>query len=328
MNSGSSWDTRVGLSADPASVMRHMSVAGERALYVLGSYEGRVTIHSQQIRAFNLAYALGILGELGPSKRMAVVGGGIAGMTFAAAAARRNTSVTIFEQRSELLHLLLGCHTRHLHPNVYNWPAEGALIDETDLPLLNWKADTADGVAQALLTDWNKLKANLGIEVRTGVTAMVRGFGPGGRRVTIISPRLDELTFDIVILATGFGLERTIAPQPLRSYWRDDALHQPELESRDGPTHYLVSGNGDGGLVDILRLRLRDFRHEELLGQVQKAADLSALGETLRTLEERQTAKHCSVPRPSRICIKIIHNCSFPPDSTSISRAALVPIPV
>jgi NADPH-dependent 2,4-dienoyl-CoA reductase/sulfur reductase-like enzyme len=107
-------------------VLLHMSVATEPRLYVLGSYETRVTIYSQQIRAFNLAYALASVGQLGANSRVAVVGGGVAGVTFAAAASRMGGTVVLFERRSQILHLLRGCHTRHLHPNVYDWPSRSS----------------------------------------------------------------------------------------------------------------------------------------------------------------------------------------------------------
>jgi hypothetical protein len=54
-------------------------------------------------------------------------------------------SVELFECRPQLLHLLRECHTRHLHPNVYEWPAaSGSLVDRTELPFMNWNAGTAD----------------------------------------------------------------------------------------------------------------------------------------------------------------------------------------
>jgi len=85
------------------------------------------------------------------------------------------------------------------------------------------------------------------------------------RHITVTSHPHQELKFDLVILAVGFGIEKSMPPQPLRSYWRNDSLHQPEIEIRSDRTKYIVSGNGDGGLIDVLRLRLKDFKQEDLI---------------------------------------------------------------
>lgn len=254
------------------AILNHCSVSGMPHLYVLGSYEGRVTIHSQQIRALNLVYALEILGRLKKEKdgelQVAVIGGGIGGMTAAVAAARLQVAVTIFERHSELLHNLRGCHTRHLHPNIYDWPQQNASERETKLPFLNWEAGSADAVAAKLLEQWN---TELGtperaITVHAPVQVALRSSLLEGRRhVTVTSHPHQELKFDLVILAVGFGIEKSMPPQPLRSYWRNDSLHQPEIEIRPDRTRYLVSGNGDGGLIDVLRLRLKDFKQENLI---------------------------------------------------------------
>lgn len=61
-----------------------------------------------------------------------------------------------------------------------------------------------------------------------------------------------------MILAVGFGLERRMEPISFRSYWEDDSLHQGmTLPGRE--MHVFVSGTGDGGLIDTLRICLRDF---------------------------------------------------------------------
>jgi hypothetical protein len=241
-----------------------------------------VTIYSQQIRALNIVYSLFKSGIINSKSKVAVIGGGVGGMTAAVALGSLNCSVSIFERQSELLHLFKGCHTRYLHPNVYDWPEKWASDPKTDLPFMNWSAASADEVAETLLSEWKDHAARLPITVYLSRTVMVRGYVAGMRRVTIISPKLEELSFNVVLLCVGFGLEKTIRPQPLRSYWRDDSLHQPELGPHDRRTHYLLSGNGDGGLIDLLRLRLRDFQHEKLLQGIE--------GEHLRPLKEQLIA--------------------------------------
>ena len=70
--------------------------------------------------------------------------------------------------------------------------------------------------------------------------------------------------FDVVVLAVGFGLERD---QPSSSsYWRNDILGQPSL---DQPRRtYLVSGQGDGAMIDLLRLRISRYRQDRILDEL------------------------------------------------------------
>jgi GAF domain-containing protein len=83
-----------------------------------------------------------------------------------------------------------------------------------------------------------------------------------GEKSEINSPAVpagDKKGFDSVVLAVGFGLERE---SPF-SYWRNETLGQPELDL--GKRTYLVSGQGDGALVDLFRIRISRFRQDRIL---------------------------------------------------------------
>lgn len=298
-------------SIEPSAVLLHMSEAGEPGIYVLGCYEGRITIASQQARAFNLAWALVKTGALEDGKRVAVVGGGVAGMSVAAGIAGCGASVVLFERHPQLLHLLHGGHTRFLHPNIYDWPKSGWGKPDTSFPYLNWECGTADQVAKKLLQQWDELARDFQIEVVKPVEVFLGGWSARRRQLTISRSRYHgggtpadtsslrkwcntSHEFDTVILAVGFGREKVMPSQPERSYWRDDALHQPELNGTGERTSYLVSGNGDGGLIDLLRLRLREFRHEDLAAELEASAgtdDLPALVEELTRIEDLALAE-------------------------------------
>lgn len=60
-------------------------------IYVLGSFERRVTLYAQQVRALNLAFVLFDTGRLTPGATVAVIGGGASGLT----AARRSAWPTL-----------------------------------------------------------------------------------------------------------------------------------------------------------------------------------------------------------------------------------------
>ena len=92
-------------SISAEDVVQHMEVPGDSGLYVLGCFERRVTLLSQQVRALNLVYALCETGRLQEGSNLLVVGGGAAGMTVAVAAARRGCQVTLLEKAPVLLPL-------------------------------------------------------------------------------------------------------------------------------------------------------------------------------------------------------------------------------
>jgi hypothetical protein len=53
-------------------------------VYLLGSFEKGLTIYSQQIRSLNLAWSMVMSAPRDSLRRVAVVGGGFAGLTVAA----------------------------------------------------------------------------------------------------------------------------------------------------------------------------------------------------------------------------------------------------
>lgn len=107
-------------------VLERMGVEGMPRVFVLGCHAQRVTVVSQQFRAFNLIWALHEKGRLKPGDRVGVVGGGIGGLTIAAAAMLKGCKVVVAEECQQLMHVQRRNTTRLLHPNIYEWPCEGA----------------------------------------------------------------------------------------------------------------------------------------------------------------------------------------------------------
>ncbi|HZF52193.1 MAG TPA: FAD-dependent oxidoreductase [Polyangiaceae bacterium] len=237
----------------------------EPGLYVIGSFEERVTIYSQQVRALNLVYSLAERRKLGPGKRVAMVGGGVAGLTAAAAALQLGATVTLLEKRSQLLPLLEGDTKRWLHPRLYDWPEEEATQAHAELPVMTWRAQTAPEVRRQLEKAWKKSFAKhpgmtplLNIE---HVSVPLHQTPP--RPVEWHAVGSKREVFDAVLLAVGFGIERKLEGIDTPEYWRSDKLDELNLDKR--VTRYLVSGCGDGGLIDLLRVRVERFRHERIL---------------------------------------------------------------
>lgn len=269
---------------------------GGHELFLIGTFDTGVTVFSQQLRALNLAWALiesGALPTVNPSapsrrnpRSVAVVGAGFAGLTFAAAliAKQADVQITIFEKRDTLLPLQQGSDSRWLHPRIYDWPGEGSESSVAMLPVLNWGAARASDVVVEILRSWKKLlSSSPGVEkpslfCNSRHLQVHRGGTAGELRIEWIGEPRDPVdgtsrnggltaigrseAFQTVVLAVGFGLEREGA----LSYWRNENHGQPSL---DRPRRaLLVSGQGDGAMIDLLRLRISQFRQDRILEEL------------------------------------------------------------
>jgi hypothetical protein len=224
--------------------------------FSLGCYAKRVTFYSQQNRALNLIWALFKKSKINEKSNVAIVGGGLAGMTAAIAAKLKGCSVSLFEAEDEFMPIQRGNSTRYIHPNIYEWPAIGSEKDETELPFLNWSAGVTEEVVKQIENGW--LQYSEGIEVN--MSTYVKSIYSSGNDTYILTG-FKPLKFDCVILAVGFGAEKPMENVAMTLYWTTDGLHQSNGWNKK--TKYLVSGCGDGGLIDTLRLTIKDFKHKD-----------------------------------------------------------------
>jgi hypothetical protein len=249
-------------------------------IFLIGSLDSGVTIFNQQIRALNLIWALDRTYRLRSASAIAVVGGGIAGLTAAMALrkifsldpdpARR--TITVFEKRSVLCPLQRGCATRWVHPHIYDWPKPGSTNPSAGLPIMNWREGRASDVATTIIGEWEAKQPD---EPKVDEWRNLRyiKIHHAAKEVEWVgeqfvdgstSPQVrgDKQKFDIIILAIGFGEECPSSKYPVVSYWRNETHGQPDLSGRQ--QRYLISGTGDGGLIDLLRLRIADFREDQI----------------------------------------------------------------
>ncbi|WP_437671221.1 FAD-dependent oxidoreductase [Sorangium sp. So ce131] len=261
--------------------LRRTQVPKMSRVYALGSYESRVTILSQQIRALNLIEDLNGDRPLS-EQQVLVVGAGIAGLTAATAAAIYGARVKIIERRAGPLMTLEGSSTRWVHPHILDWPEDGSGNPNANLPIFGWSANTVDRLVTAFREEWTRWKAQLNIDARWNVSGIRFPDEEAGDRLRVGEVRVEWIEkngklkhgrFHVVILAVGFGEERRdtahgFAP-PL--YWEADSLHQEKGSPTDPPRRILISGTGDGGLIDVLRARLTSFEYEELLTMAEQA---------------------------------------------------------
>ncbi|ATB28598.1 FAD-dependent oxidoreductase [Melittangium boletus] len=284
----------------PEDVLAHMQVRDEKGVFVVGCFEKRVTLLSQQVRSLNLVYALHKCERLWPGSKVAVIGGGVAGMTAAAAAARIGCEVTLLEKQAALLNVLRGNTTRYVHPHVYDWPLPGSERTNADLPLLSWEAASAKNVVLQLEKAWNDLPERSRIKVFFNVKSIdILDAHEGRRHLTWTTPSQEDESFDAILLTVGFGLEKEIKGVHWLSYWDNDRLNQ--TVRGDGVESYLVSGCGDGGLVDLLRLRLHDFSQEHVLEEFLNVPSQQELKARLLEIEDRARLK--SDPNEASLCV-------------------------
>lgn len=257
------------------------------SIFVLGCLEKRVTLYSQQVRALNLVSALVDEGIVKAKSKVAIVGGGGAGLTAAAALAVTVPNLKLldlYERKPDLLHLQLKSPHRHLHPHLYDWPAEGSLRIDAGLPLLNWSAGTAEEVATQIIGAFDHIsEASRLLRVkRQHPVERVQSFPLGGCRVHVAENPLAGDFYDVVLLSIGFGNEHLTDGETNHSYWDATLLSGP-FRGHAAEYKILVSGNGDGGLVDFVTAAFSGKSQQEIYEYITSRSDL---GETKRVLLE------------------------------------------
>lgn len=279
--------------------MRSTSVEQD-GVYVIGSFDHRVTVRSQQIRALNLLYALHASGRVKTGDCIAVIGGGAAGLTAAAAGAQLGFKVTLLEKSPELMPMQRACRHRWLHPHIYDWPEGGSTARDAGLPLMNWATGTAADVAEQLETAFDRLEKRSEIKIWFGVEL---GGAPVALKLSwsgrpsrgALKTNQNGKQFRAIIYAVGFGLEAMPPGYDIPNaptYWSADTYEQNVAGE---PLRVLISGCGDGGLIDLLRVRLRNFDHQNIFETyVEKpceANELERLREQLLAIESEARLK-------------------------------------
>jgi hypothetical protein len=252
-------------------------------LYFIGTFDRRITFYSQQVRALRFAYTLSRSGGLLPTDNVAVVGGGAAGLTAALAVALLGNDVTLYDSANKVLHLQ-SASSRMLHPHIYEWPRLGSLDNQAGLPILDWFADSGEAVSRKLQEAFEAAKTRLP-RLKFDQCRQLKSLERVGNewRIELQTGSLIEpKIFQHVVLAMGFGEERSCGASVPTDYWKPTGIGTNAVEPQSGVS-YLVSGNGDGGLTDLLSLLVSDFDH---VGFTRRFLGMFA-GDTLRDACDR-----------------------------------------
>src|ERR1043165_4448925 len=253
-------------------------------VYVLGCFDKRVTLYSQQVRALTLIRALYETGQLDEKTSVAIVGAGVAGVTAAIGAALLGSKITLFDSASAPFHLQEGATHRFVHPHVYLWPSTESMVPDAGLPFLNWSANRASEVVQELKRDFRKYVEGLSKKFTWKPRTLISTLERVSNKILVKSQDTAYAkNFDLVILAIGYGVES----EP--SYWNHDRLDGPF--SRD-PVKILISGAGDGGLIDLARATIRTgddqniFHHDQAIDRLSHIPGFIELAESMETIDK------------------------------------------
>jgi hypothetical protein len=247
----------------PDQVIRESLATNSNGVFFLGCFDSRVTVYAQQVRALNLVDAAISESYIGPESRIAIIGGGAAGITAAAALISTfpKCKISLFESEGQLMHLQHGSRDRFLHPNLYDWPIDGSRESFSRLPILRWKADIAENVADQIREQFEVIdRDRINIHMNCKVTGVLNAKHSG---CTLMLPdRACTEVFDAVIIAVGFGYEHA-STDAYRSYW-ERAFIPSAIRSSKPKNHLFISGNGDGGLVDFQMAIFNALSHEQI----------------------------------------------------------------
>jgi NAD(P)-binding Rossmann-like domain len=256
-------------------LLAQMEVPGHPRVYVLGCHANHVTFYSQQVRALNLLDALRKSGTLAQNGHVSIIGAGLAGLTAAAGALSMGLHVHLFEERNDpaesrgRMPLQINSNQRHIDAKIYDWPflGEESLASlHASVPLLDWNAGSADEVRKMVIEKFEEIaqtSRRIHFHKRRILAADIKRQG-SRPSILDLTPPLDAL-----ILAIGFGVEDE-AHMKLR-YWTDDDLGGDQAEGKS----YLVTGAGDGGVTDVMRLCFAEFKHRTVLDAFRKAEHLA-----------------------------------------------------
>lgn len=282
---------------------------GDESIYAIGLADNLVTIRSQQLRAICLAELLNTKTPILERKNVAIIGGGIAGLTLSARLLQLGwVDIRIFERLTDLLAVQNGCDTRWIHPRIIDWPHPESRINESNLPILNWTTNTASNVSYQIEADWQNIvdscsvkpsNANGGlrrgkfprtISVLLGVTHLKISMRPSknrGRKRIKNHPVVEWIRDTKVTnrkidgdLAQPSGQESFskvilstgfgIETGASDSYWRNESLGQINIDGAQ--RRFLVSGLGDGAISDLLRLTTKNFRPDRVVNELSLGA--------------------------------------------------------
>lgn len=270
--------------------------------FVVGAFDGRITFFSQQVRGLALAHALVDQALIQPNSKVCVVGGGAAGMAAAAGLAMLlPVQVDLIEKSHQLLPIQAASNRRRLDPHIYQWPKPGSDDLEAELPILDWASGPSAEVRRLVNIEFETLALRLAnlrvLKSHEVVGSRVEGsriylnihrqLGVGEVANTIDNRFAFEPGYDVAILAFGFGAEprAVIDGVQSRSYWSDAGVPEQNIFA-SATSRFLVSGSGDGGLIDLVAAASAEFDHGGIIQLITGFPGIEKLHHAIEDVDE------------------------------------------
>jgi hypothetical protein len=193
-----------------------------------------------------------------PTKKILVIGAGVAGVSAAARAARYGIFSVIVEQKRKAFERFSLCSSRWIHPAQYDWPAEHWERNQLDGFPLSYNP----GWPSALAVQWQDVLESLKIKKIVDpvfdTSFSDNALKPG--TIANIAARIGRSSvdqeFDLVIRCEGPGIEDCqVGSYRGMEFFQTDPFEEPAVGLPEGVTaRVLISGGGDGALQDFIRI--------------------------------------------------------------------------
>jgi hypothetical protein len=249
------------------------------------------------------------LGNISKETEIAVVGAGIAGLTAFVALSLMGAKVTLYEKEAAVLTLQSGTTHRYIHPSVNFWPDEDA-NRTTDFPFFDWYSSICSTVISTFLLQWEGdpmanphrrdplqdpvLKDSTERDPVFDCELKFSRYDKVTKKVHLIDNRpnrnVKRVEADLVLVAIGFGVEDDLEDTSQRPYWDKDLIN---YYYTSGGHNIIVSGAGDGGLMDCLRLVYQGFKSGDLALDLIRALETGqyAVRDNIKKIEAEALAE-------------------------------------
>ena len=275
------------IDSNADDILSAAAVTGRKGIYCIGSFERHLDLYTQQTRALNLVAALNETARVSSGDSVAVIGGGIAGLTAAAGLMSFGCRVDVFEAGPVPMARLRSAHHRIAHPTIATWPAKRPDIT-TRLPFLEWHLGPYSEVAASLISQFESLKP---ADSRLLLNVAVRRIVEVATDLLMVKADVDTPeTYRLAIIAIGSGEELSAPGISSSSYWQPDNLETEIAHNRFDD--FVVSGSGDGGLIDTLRIVHRDFARGLLVSEMAKLLYGTPLAAAIGQAEANAATSH------------------------------------
>ncbi len=267
-------------------------VQGYPSVFSIGPFASKVSFLSQQIRALYTVWALYNKKIIQENDNVAVIGGGISGIMAATSLVSQGCNVWLYEEKPMVLELQRQTSHRVVHPTINFWPYID-LQPTTALPFLNWYYDECSHSIKKIHEEWTKNFKDKMAEIYTNtkVTGLERDGENGlkvhakglfGNQFNEQEEKLSE-AYKAVLITTGFGPENIANESDACPYWEPDKLDQESLTNKK----FIISGTGDGGLIDTLRVLYKDFNYgRKVISIAEKFSKVKNITKSIKAIED------------------------------------------